>query len=777
MIENLKMGIVNQIRSGTQILTEGEKVTTICLVIKGRVLVKNSGMQIVVGSGSFLGICDLYKGIYQASYSAMDDIMLYAFSVSNISELDKFLSGNKDYPGVVVGSLNRYIVEMDKIYTEIVTSANQLYSFFKESYKKYKEIAKANGFQAKVLGAFEELKDFVHESNISRQHLVYYKACSTVPTQVQKVYYGTNKFIYLHHIKEQAILVAQMLKEGSKVSSYIYELFNCLISDEEISLFYEIVQLAIDLKSVGTKENSIMELVDSMIDMINNMDVLLSKKVGLPITVDRERMEQTYCKLLSGDQNSSSQTTLALEDGVTIEEMRKIWEHSLERIMQYSGIEKEIESEFKAALKSYSALKDKLATDDAARNIRKKIVKHYYPIYEKVFRRYLKEGNAEPIIIWFLDYGFIDDRLLTEEQLQIMYHNVSPIKEDGPCHVYSMSQWLTAIYNGEKEPSKNEFDLDYLSNLREQRKSAYITEEQMKQYENDNSQKLSYEIMNMFKYNNRIISGQASVFIPILYEDNFPNNFERSMQTARKVNSVVNRLKDIDYSIFYREAVYSNAEKGIVREFIQVEVFPDIILFPINGTGGTMWQDISGKVRTSSGRFLIPILMENALEEIMVQLMGRFRWELCRTIQGASWNNIQYPSLTAEYCDYLQFYKKNRDLTEDKKEKLKLQMQRARGSSRETFVIDYVLWVRFESQGSIRLNKVAREILATYCPFSKELREKVATQPLFMEAMERESRERRKRLKELDLRMKVLEKEKIDIPEEVTTTMTFYHDM
>lgn len=120
---------------------------------------------------------------------------------------------------------------------------------------------------------------------------------------------------------------------------------------------------------------------------------------------------------------------------------------------------------------------------------------------------------------------------------------------------------------------------------------------------------------------------------------------------------------------------------------------------------------------------------------------------------------------------------KNRDLTEDKKEKLKLQMQRARGSSRETFVIDYVLWVRFESQGSIRLNKVAREILATYCPFSKELREKVATQPLFMEAMERESRERRKRLKELDLRMKVLEKEKIDIPEEITTTMTFYQDM
>ena len=61
-----------------------------------------------------------------------------------------------------------------------------------------------------------------------------------------------------------------------------------------------------------------------------------------------------------------------------------------------------------------------------------------------------------------------------------------------------------------------------------------------------------------------------------------------------------------------------------------------------------MWQEISGRRRNSKGRFLLPAFLDTDIDAAMVKLFGRFRWELCRTIQGAAWNNIQVKSLTSE---------------------------------------------------------------------------------------------------------------------------------
>ena len=140
-------------------------------------------------------------------------------------------------------------------------------------------------------------------------------------------------------------------------------------------------------------------------------------------------------------------------------------------------------------------------------------------------------------------------------------------------------------------------------------------------------------------------------------------------------------------------------------------------------------------------------------------------------------NDVKVKSLTSEYVDYIQFYKKNRALSEEKKEKLKMQIQKGRGNTREVFVIDYLLWIKNESTGSLRMNKVAREVLATYCPFAKELREKVQTQPLFEEAMAKFNRERLKKIKDLDLRYRTYETKKIEITEELQKTMEFYRDL
>lgn len=90
---------VNQFSKGTDIFAEGEPVFHVAMIIKGRVLVHNEGARMLMGSGAFLGINDLYTGRFQSTYTAYDDLILYVYPINRIEELETILSANNDYHG------------------------------------------------------------------------------------------------------------------------------------------------------------------------------------------------------------------------------------------------------------------------------------------------------------------------------------------------------------------------------------------------------------------------------------------------------------------------------------------------------------------------------------------------------------------------------------------------------------------------------------------------------------------------------------------------------
>ena len=279
--------------------------------------------------------------------------------------------------------------------------------------------------------------------------------------------------------------------------------------------------------------------------------------------------------------------------------------------------------------------------------------------------------------------------------------------------------------------------------------------------------------MNMFRSTHRLVSGQIITFVPFLYTENC-TALEKNFLSKDKVCAAFNRLRRIDFSAFYRESLFQKQVEGIDKEFIQEEVCPDIIIMPTTGSKDIMWQEMSGRKRNTPGRMILPAFMEGDLDKAVVHLAGSFRWELCRTMQGVYWNNIQYKSLTSEYSDFLQFYRKNRELSDDRKEKLKLQIQKHRNNSREIFAADYSSWILHESQGGMLLSKPVREIMATYCPFTREIRENLEGQPVFQNAMARFQRERAKKLREYDLKFRIWEKNHVQVPEEILQTKDFY---
>ncbi len=74
---------------------------------------------------------------------------------------------------------------------------------------------------------------------------------------------------------------------------------------------------------------------------------------------------------------------------------------------------------------------------------------------------------------------------------------------------------------------------------------------------NDMNRRVEYEIMNMQMSNSRTIYGQPSSYMPILYKRCDFGYLDKLLVTKKKINESVERLVKLDYSVFYREVIYS----------------------------------------------------------------------------------------------------------------------------------------------------------------------------------------------------------------------------
>ncbi|CCZ40855.1 cyclic nucleotide-binding protein [Clostridium sp. CAG:122] len=777
MKAELKLNNINQVIKDTIIYEQGDEISSVSLVVKGRIRMSAEGTNIVVGSGNFLGLCDLVGDKYGITYTAETNAVIYAFPKMRLSKAVRSLvKANKDYAGLMVASFSRIIRELSITYEKITAMADKLYEFLLSGRTRYTEIAKEAGIKADNIRSIDDIEEY-EQGDVDIDKIMYYRACCEIAPDIQKAYFGASSAISVYHVLEQVKLVNAIIAECGRGTEYLKLLSKPLVKEER-SLYMQVFQLANTVQHIGGEAGNVMSLFDDIIDYINTLENLMLDKAGVDLEIDHEFMEETYFSLLNSDvkNDDGNDADIALTE-MEYQDISQL-NNSLSFILDYSEIEREEALDFEQYITDFDKLRDKFLTDDDTRTLRRNITKMYYKIYKKVFLKDYKSSESTPVIIdLFLRYGFISEKLLSEELLEqllsIDRHDVG----NASCMVYDMKQWLTEIIEGRKEPSKSEFDLDYAESLRDRKRTGALTEQQVNAMADDRNAKFEFEVDNMFKANHRILYGQVSAFVPFLFTDGCASSLLKTFMSGDRINAAVHRLLQIDYSAFYREGLYKGEAEGIKKEYIVEEVFPDFILFPIAGSNPIMWQEISGRRRNSKGRFLLPAFLDTDIDAAMVKLFGRFRWELCRTIQGAAWNNIQVKSLTSEYSDFIQFYKKNRELSEDKKDKLKMQIQKCRNNTREVFVVDYENWIKHEAHGGIVLSKPVREIMATYCPFAKDLRDSVEEQPLFRDAMARYNREKGKKTKEYDLKFRVWDKDKVDVPKEIVKTRDYYVEM
>lgn len=751
------------IKEGTTIFKMGEQVNEICIVLKGRVTIQSGFLRSITGFGSVLGVIDLFLGEYQADYIANEGVVVKKISVSSTAELVDFFENNKGYGGHTVSFLSIFIQSIYKKYRNVYDSIISIGNFLNEIYSDYKKCCEENLLDIMNIN-ISELSDNAVSKIPYTESIAYYISCSNIPMEVQKDYYSSDKAIYMKHINEQHHIIDElyngfraMLKAVDRIAGYIANDYN--------NIFRAVSELAVSLNGIDKDNSYWINRSKEIMRHINEFDNMCSQDIGHNLNIDRSQIKKQYDAMIAGE---------VLESGNSEAESLQSLKNSMSQILTYSGLGEDICDEFKESVEKYGLLKDKFSKEDDAVRLRRKLSELFYDVYQAVFFKSVKSPDVPYCVKLFLDYGFVSENLLSEKHLsELVNINDKDILTE-PCNVFTMSQWLKMIYNGEREPSKDEFDLDYEESLRERVKNGDLLSQDVAALTDDIDKKVEFEIKNFFRANNKLVSSQVSTFVPVLCSDNCTLGLLKNKLTSYKLNSVVKKITAIDYSLFAREVVYTNEELDIAKEYVVKEVFPDIILMPCYGNKGLMWQDIAGRKRDTPARFAFPSFLEVDEMTAMLPILGRYRWEICRTIQGVKWNDIRDKSLTSEYQDYIQFYRKNTELTEEWREKIRTQVKNCRNNSKEIFTKDYIEWITRESAGTMRLNKIVREIMATYCPFNKDTRVKLSTQLIYADAMKRFVKNKDKNQRVYESKCLKLERSGITVPEEMQFTREYY---
>lgn len=451
---------------------------------------------------------------------------------------------------------------------------------------------------------------------------------------------------------------------------------------------------------------------------------------------------------------------------------------AVDKILQWTETPPDKAAQFKKDWDTLKKFKNPLdAADDDVRKLRRRVNLQFWEIFERGMLKHLKKrGELPRYMRLFFDYGFMDETQLEVDQL-LKLSQASYGKGDPWLPIYTVTEWLTAIYERKIATSISEMGLTFFEMLRQDpanRDKKWRKESDLPPEVNSPEARVKFEIKEMLQMNCRLCSGNISSHLNILTRHQITQPLEKVIVTKDILLQEVRKILKIDFGAFHREVLYTNEAMNIQREFIQVQVTPNFVLVPSIGTVIQFWQDREGNDRMSRGRLIAPIMATADLQMMLLRAIGTYRWEMCKTTMGPDWNNISVSSLTADYTDYVQFYYKSKELSEEIKEKLAEDFKRFR-DDRARFVNDYTIYMRFESEGSQRMNRVARKIFTKHIPFAKEIREHLLKLPSYTDVIQKSINIRKKKANELTPRYTKYERENKALPKELIETRKFYN--
>ncbi len=749
------------LQKNTVIYQAGQPMTALHLIVSGRVNVSYPGGRYTLGKGDVIGLCEITSEIHYLNYTAAENINILTYPYSNSDTLLDLLQKHPDVARLfLVSSFRQINMLLNRCDISEVTSSD-LFSGLVQYYIKYRGICARYRITPTVLPGFDSMDTGAIEQRSDVWLSRYYQGLlQTVSdsgnARIQwspAVTYG-----FLHKTSADFHKTYTLLEDRSQYQKQLLQLY---MNDSSQDLFALLTGLYHKLPENSPEQQQVYSQLEEIIATLQKLtdpaDELIDKRIT--------GFKNSIRHLIESRSNAKEHTNVA--------DVYASLSHSFTTLLTYAEVDEESFASYQKTLTAYKALTNRNSSSEEATQLRNKLTDCFYHLYTLIALKSLEEQELPLAVQLFLYFGHVDEELTGAPNCHSL---VTLLPRGANCSqtgVYPFYDWLKAIYTGKKEPCRNEYEEDYSDYIQKQKLSGTITDTQARAMESDMTGKVAYELRNMFPIANKMTYGRIATFCPIFMAESILKPLPSCLVTPSSVGQAITQLKEIDYTLFYREISNPNRD-SVFKENIHAEYLPDVILMPNIGIRGAMWQEIEGKRRATPPRFILSLFHLEDVFATLIHLAGDYRWEICKRIQGYRWNDIATYSLTSEYFDYVQFYKKNRSLSTEAKERIKNSLQRAKNSFKEMFVRDYIQWVLFESSGTPRLNKIARGILMKYCPFPASTRETLGQHPQYRELLERMNLQREQKLHHLNQLRKKLLLGSTSIPEELDAEIDYF---
>ena len=744
-----------QFNEGTVLAEVGQPIDKLYLILEGNVTATFEwGDEMGMQKGQVIGIAGLCHGHYRYTAKCATKVIaaVYPYAGEEITTLLKRHPETRNY---FTASITRQLLELTTRYKQKKEECNLLFNTFNETYNYYVKLCEGNGISVRSLPHQEDLEEFHVDYDLEPWaegfHKTLYSLISKAPDpgKISLEFFGG-------YIIKMGRSIFNLVSISKQVTEYRANIFEMFINEERLDLFELVSAAFLRVYVLADKTKPKTDKMDELINLI--------RKCAGENPVYEERISEYEKRLLDTSQGKAS----ASEDK-SLEQSADLRD-SIGVIMEYVGYPDEEGDIFKKELQLYKKTSNKSSTEDVDRKRRMVLSKHFYQMYNEAVLRSLDDENIPRIVKMFLNFGYVDEELAGVDNAAYLYNIVEHIPTNPGKQVFTFYQWLQEIYKGHRAPCRNEFDNDYFDYINELKRNHKISPAEANAMTTDTRKMVIYEMENLLPSANKVTNGRITTFCPVFSEHNILKSLKQMMLSADILEDAIGDIVRKDFGAFCRESVFSAPENGIQKEMITTSVLPDVILLPNVGSRGIMWQEIEGKKRGTPGRFMLSLFQAEDLTKILSRLVAEFRWEMCKRIQGARWNDASERSLTSDYSDYIASYRKNNDLSSDVKEKIKNDLGKCKNRTKEMFILDYYAWLQFESNGSPRLNKVVRAILFAYCPFSREIREKLKINPFYTETVERYETKLKNSLRYYDNLAKSLRNKGHEMPPEVIET-------
>ena len=772
-----------ELKAGEILHSPADKTEHLELVRKGSIEILSAEGKITAGKGAILGLFESPGENYAFSYTASEDTRLELFPYESASDADRIIRDNLSECDVLVSANAGIALSLLGNYKRTLRRCNKQLKTIKDGYKTYRSLCEAAGMEVQSWPLAEETEPFTPETELPDWIGDYYDHLGLMPADIKRAFYSTHYSLTTAAILEAAGHMQLICRQLEQLGAYDSDLRDRYLSSADLFDLY----LNLHNRCAGIKG-----LPEQIVAAVEDYKNQVSRAGLLPDDAI-ERLSTRYANgslaaspvIALTDLPVSKKADDPLLQGVTPSKAEAPdpvapVKNALDKILAFTRVDPRTENIFRDSIRRYAALRDKNSTADEVKELRSTISRIFYQLYENAAFTVLQSSERPPLAVrLFLYFGFVDEDLAGRENTALLLRLLEQIdtKRFASMNVYTLFDWLGMVYSGSREPSRNEYDQEYSGWLKSLKQTGEISPEEEHARLNSGRERLHFELENFMKTAEKICSGKPVVFCPVLSSHNFVRSPEQTFISAEMVDKNWSDIKGKDLSLFYREALYNNTEYGIPRNSILIEVMPDMILLPMAGSRGGLWQETTGLRRDTPGRMYLPIFTDEDLNLIQLRLAAQFRWQICKRVHGVHWNSSAYPTLTGEYIEYLSGYKKNSMLSTEAKEKLRSQIRTCRNSDENVFMLDYIQWVRYEAEGLPRLNRAARRILFTYCPFSLKTRRGLLNNPIYTEMIRRLEAQSAKTVKTLRSRYAKYKNSDGDLPAAIINFIAYYENL